>query len=167
MKKILVYYSLNGNTRAVAKRIASKLKIKAVEIHTLKAYSDDVDVLQSLAKKEIEIGCMPQIAPLKIDFSKYDAVVLGTPVWWRTFAPAVKTFLKSVDWKGKTLYPFVTNEGTIGHVNSDLKKAARGAMICDTLSVVFDEEGNQLTSAGEVNNWVSAVAEDGYEDDDE
>ena len=46
MKKILVYYSLGGNTRAVAKKIASKLKIKAVELKTLKAYPDDVDVLQ-------------------------------------------------------------------------------------------------------------------------
>ena len=37
MKKILVYYSLGGNTRAVAKKIASKLKIKTVELKTLKA----------------------------------------------------------------------------------------------------------------------------------
>ena len=80
MKKILVYYSLGGNTRAVAKKIASKLKIKAVEIKTLKAYPDDVDVLQSLAKMQTEIGVMPQIAPTKVDFSQYDAVVLGMPV---------------------------------------------------------------------------------------
>lgn len=166
MKKILVYYSLSGNTRAVAKRIAAKLKIKVVEIHTLKSYPDDVDVLLSLAKKQTEIGVMPQIAPIKVDFSQYDAVVLGTPVWWRTFAPAVKTFLKSVDWKGKTVYPFATNEGTLGHIASDLKKAVRGGMVCPILNVEFDEEGNQLTPAGELNNWIASVAEDGYEEED-
>ena len=135
MKKILVYYSLGGNTRAVAKKIASKLKIKAVELKTLKAYPDDVDVLQSLAKKQTEIGVMPQIAPIKVDFSQYDAIVLGMPVWWRTFAPAVKTFLKSVDWKGKNLYPFATHEGKPGHIVSDLKKAVRGGMLCPMLGV--------------------------------
>ncbi len=167
MKKILVYYSLGGNTRAVAKKIASKLKIKAVEIKTLKAYPDDVDVLQSLAKMQTEIGVMPQIAPTKVDFSQYDAVVLGMPVWWRTFAPAVKTFLKSVDWKGKNLYPFVTHEGKTGHIVSDLKKAVRGGMLCPMLGVEFDEEGNQLTSASEINNWVASVEEDGYDEEDE
>ena len=167
MRKILVYYSLNGNTRSVAKRVAQKLKIKSVELKTLKAYPDDVDVLLSLAKKQTEIGVMPQIAPTKVDFSQYDAVILGMPVWWRTFAPAVKSFLKSVDWKGKTLYPFATNEGTLGHVGSDLKKAARGAMICPVLSVEFDEEGNRLTQQSVIDNWIAGVAEDGYEEEDD
>lgn len=167
MKKVLVYYSLYGNTRGVAKKIATKLKIKLAEIHTLKPYTDDVDVLQSLAKKEIEIGCMPQIAPIKFDFNDCDAVVLGMPVWWRTFPPAVRTFLKSVDWKGKTIYPFVTDEGKIGHLVSDLKKATRGAMVCPVLEVKFDEEGNQLTPAAEMKNWITAVEEDGYDEDDD
>ena len=79
----------------------------------------------------------------------------------------MKTFLKSVDWKGKNLYPFVTHEGKTGHIVSDLKKAVRGGMLCPMLGVEFDEEGNQLTSAGGINNWVASVAEDGFEEEDE
>ncbi len=40
-------------------------------------------------------------------------------------------------------------------------------MLCPMLGVEFDEEGNQLTSAGEINNWVASVAEDGFEEEDE
>lgn len=165
MNKILVYYSLNDNTGAIAKKIAQKLKIKSVELHTVKTYPDDVDVLESLLKKEIEIGVVPQLAPSKVNFEKYDAVVLGFPVVCRTFPPAIKSFLKSVDWTGKTVYPFAVDKGTLGHTNSDLRKAVRGGMVCQLLEVEFDKEGNQITSKNEIENWISAVAEDGYDED--
>ena len=167
MNKILVYYSYGGATRAVAKKITNKLKVKSVELHTVKQYPDDFDVLLSLTKKEIEIGVVPPLVPLKVDFSKYDAVILGFPVWWRSVPPAIKSFLKSVDWKGKTVYPFVTSEGKLGHVNSDLKKAVRGGMVCPLLKVEFDKEGNQLTKPNEIVNWANAVAEDGYDEEDD
>lgn len=38
---------------------------------------------------------MPEIRPLGADMSRYDTIILGTPVWWYTFAPAVKTFLEN------------------------------------------------------------------------
>lgn len=164
MKKIVVYYSISGHTRAVAKRIAAKLRTKAVEIRTEKTYPDDYDVLESLGKKEVEIGYMPKIYPMDVDFSKYDAIIIGMPVWWSTYAPAVKTFLASVKWKGKMVYPFATNGGSLGHTPSDLKKALRGAMVYPPLSVCFDG-ATQVTPAEAVNHWIAAIAEDGYEDE--
>ena len=164
MKKIVVYYSFDGNTREVAKHIAAKLKVKMAEIRTVKTYPDDLDVLLGLGKKETETGYIPQIHPFAVDFSKYDAIILGMPVWWRTFAPAVKSFMASIDWKGKVVYPFITNEGKVGHTPSDLKKALRGAMISPMISIKFDSEHRQITPAKEVNNWIMGIDEDGYDD---
>ena len=59
MKKLVVYYSLSGNTRAVAKRIARTLRADLMEIRTVKSYPDDYDVLLSLGQKEIRSGYMP------------------------------------------------------------------------------------------------------------
>ena len=53
----------------------------------------------------------------------YDEVILGTPVWWYTFAPAMHTFLKENDLSGKTVYPFATNGGWIGHTFKDFANA--------------------------------------------
>ena len=46
-----------------------------------------------------------------MNHADYDVIVLGTPVWWYTFAPAVKTFLESNDFSQKTIFPFATNGG--------------------------------------------------------
>ena len=67
MKKLVVFYSLSGNTRAVARRIARALRADLLEIRTVKTYPDDYDVLLSLGEKEVKAGYMPQLEPLPID----------------------------------------------------------------------------------------------------
>lgn len=156
MKKLVVYYSVGGNTRAVAKKIARALKADIAEIRTVKSYPDDYDVLVSLGKKEVESGYIPQIVPLSADLSQYDAVVIGTPVWWYTFAPAVKTFLANADLKGKRVYPFATNGGWLGHTPSDFRKALRGATVAPVLSIKF-EEHIQSTPESAVKEWLASI----------
>ena len=135
MKKLVVYYSFGGNTRSIARKIAKELGADVAEIRTVKRYPDDYDVLVSLGKKEVESGYAPQIYPLAANVQEYDTVIIGTPVWWYTFAPAVKTFLRSVDWTGKTVYSFATNGGWLGHTPSDFKKALRGAKMEPVLNI--------------------------------
>ena len=156
MKKLVVYYTLSGNTRAVAKRIARTLRADLMEIRTVKSYPDDYDVLLSLGQKEIKSGYMPQIEQLPFDASRYGTIVLGTPVWWSSFAPAVKKFMTGVSWKGKKVYPFATHGGDLGHTPSDLRKAMRGAQVSPVLGIRF-ENGTQVTPAGDVKTWVTAI----------
>lgn len=156
MKKLVVYYSFGGNTRAVAKRIAQSLRADLMEIRTIKTYPDDYDVLLSLGEKEVKSGYMPQIAPLTFDANTYDTVIIGTPVWWYTYAPAVKKFMSTVRWKGKKVYPFATNGGELGHTPSDFRKALRGAEVSPVLSVRFDN-GVLTTEESEIKAWVAAI----------
>ena len=158
MKKLVVYYSIGGNTRAVARRIARTLRADVLEIKTVKAYPDDYDVLVSLGKKEVESGYIPQIEPLAIDWAKYDAVIVGTPVWWYTFAPAVRTFLKnySHSLKGKKVFPFETNGGWLGHTPSDFRKTLRGAEVGPVLNVKF-EEHTQVTPDSAIKEWIALI----------
>ncbi len=156
MKTLVVYYSLTGNTRAVARRIARTLKADVLEVRTMKTYPDDQDVLLGLGQQEVKTGYVPQLHPYRVDLSKYDAVLLGTPVWWSTFAPAMKTFMKSLDWEGKKVYPFATNGGTLGHTPSDFRKALKGAEVAPILSVQFDER-IQTTPESEIKEWLTLI----------
>ena len=45
-------------------------------------------------------------------FSAYDIIAIGTPTWWHTMAPAVRSFLAQHDFAGKTAVPFMTNGGS-------------------------------------------------------
>lgn len=156
MKKLVVFYSLSGNTRAVARRIARALRADLLEIRTVKTYPDDYDVLLSLGEKEVKAGYMPQLKPLPIDANKYETVLLGTPVWWSSFAPAVKKFLSLIKWKGKKVFPFATHGGDLGHTPSDLRKSMRGAAVAPVFDIRF-ENGTQVTPMEELDVWLSTI----------
>ena len=123
MKTLVAYYSLGGNTKEIAEKVARALRADVIEIKTVKDYPDDYDVLLSLGQKEVASGYIPALQPVQIDWDKYETVLLGSPVWWSSFAPAMKKFLSNYNWKGRVVYPFVTHGGTVGHVAGDFKRA--------------------------------------------
>ncbi len=93
---------------------------------------------------------------MEIDWDKYDAVLLGTPVWFGSFAPAMKKFMSIYKWREKVVYPFVTNGGTIGHVIGDFRKALRGAYIGPVLNVKFEDD-EQITPDLVIKDWMTII----------
>ena len=106
MKKILtVYYSYSGNTKKIAEKIHDALGGDIAEIETVVPYSGDYDAVVDQGNEEVQKGFKPKIRPLPVNHADYDVIVLGTPVWWYTFAPAVKTFLESNDFFAENDFP--------------------------------------------------------------
>lgn len=156
MKKLVIYYSFSGNTRNIAKQIARALRASIAEIRTVKTYPDDYDVLLGLGKREVETGYMPQILPLSVDISKYDTILIGTPIWWSSFAPAVKKMMSGNSWKGKKVYTFATYTETLGHVGGDFKKALRGAQVEPVFGIKYEDK-KLATPIPEIKAWLSKI----------
>lgn len=97
MKCIVIYYSYGGNTRRVAEKIGKAIGAELAEINTVQPYTGSYDDVVNQGQREVNSGFLPELQPLNIDLSQYDTVVLGTPVWWYTFAPAMNSFLRSTD----------------------------------------------------------------------
>ena len=97
MKSIVIYYSYGGNTRHVAEKVAAAIGADLAEIETVKPYTGSYDHVVEQGQKEVNSGFQPKIRQINTDLSKYDTVILGTPVWWYTFAPAMNSFLHSED----------------------------------------------------------------------
>ena len=74
---------------------------------------------------------------MDVDLAQFDTIIFGTPVWWYTFAPAMHTFLKNTDLSRKTIYPFATNGGWIGHTFEDFAKACPEASVKAGLNVRY------------------------------
>ena len=156
MKRLVVFYSFGGNTRAIARRIAKNLNADIAEIRTIKAYPDDYDVLLGLGKREVESGYIPLLYPLACNAQEYDTIIIGTPVWWYSYAPAVKSFLKSIKWTGKRVYTFATNGGALGHTPSDFKRALRGSAVAPTFGIKFKDK-QLLTPESEIDDWTFKI----------
>lgn len=106
MKTLILYYSYTGNTKSIADMIQSKIGGDTERIDTVVPYSGDYNSVVDQGHKEVNQGYMPEIKPLSVNLDDYDTIVLGMPVWWYTFAPAMKTFLTNNSLSGKTIYPF-------------------------------------------------------------
>lgn len=115
------------------------------EIRTVKPYEGDYNSVVDQGKREVDSGFMPEIEPVSADFSEYGRIILGTPVWWYTYAPAVRTFFSQYSLEGKVVFPFATNGGWIGHTFKDLEKACGNADVREGVNVRFD--GNRLVTA--------------------
>ncbi len=98
MKILIAFYSRTGITRRTAEDMAELMRQKGdeVELEELIDHKDRSGKIGYLAaakdamrKKETEID---EVKHRPADF---DMVILGTPVWAGTIAPAIRTYLKS------------------------------------------------------------------------
>ena len=134
MKKLLiVYYSWsNGNTERIAKKLQSAAGGDLLKIDTAVPYSGSYDDVVDQGQREVKRGYEPELKLLGVDVSGYDVIAVGTPTWWYTMAPAVKTFLHRNDFTGKTVVPFATSGSSgIGKTNSVLRTSCGGARLLD------------------------------------
>ena len=152
MKAIVIYYSYGGNTRRVAEKIGEAVGADLAEVKTVRPYTGSYDDVVDQGRREVDSGFLPELQPLNIDLRQYDTVILGAPVWWYTFAPAMNSFLHSADLSGKTVYPFATNGGWLGHTFKDMEKACRGAKVKAGLNIRFNED-RQMTSDADIQKW--------------
>ena len=114
MKTAVVYFSWSGNTRFAAETIAKKAGADIFEIKAETPYNSDFGKCCDEAKPE----CYGKtLRPLKsiegLDLAKYDLVFVGSPNWWGTMAPPVRTWVtqSKAALKGKTVCLFQTHGG--------------------------------------------------------
>jgi flavodoxin len=113
-KVAVVYFSWGGNTRFAAETIAKKAGAETFEIKAEKPYNSDFHKCCDEAKPECRAKTLRPIKPIEgLDLAKYDVVFVGSPNWWGTIAPPVRTWLtqNSAALKGKTVCLFQTHGG--------------------------------------------------------
>lgn len=159
-KMLVVYYSWsNGNTEKIAGELAKAKHADIARIDTVKPYEGTHNEVVDQGQREVREGFKPEIKPLDKNLADYDVIAVGTPTWWYTMAPAVKTFLEENDFSGKTVIPFMTNGGWPGHVIKDMTAALKGADVEHPMEIRFDSTGGpkQVTSQKDVDAWIRSI----------
>ena len=161
MKKVLVIYFSwsNGNTERIARMLHDKIGGDIVKIDTLVPYEGSYEDVVDQGQAEVRRGYEPELRPLGVSVSDYDVIAVGTPTWWYTMAPAVRTFLHGNNFAGKTVIPFMTNGGWPGHVIKDMKALCKGADIAREMQVRFDSEGGStlMTPTEKIEQWLQSA----------
>ena len=114
-KTLVVYYSAQNHTKAIAEKIAKNLNADTFEIVPEDVYTeDDLDWTDNNSRvvKEHNDESLRNIKlkNTKVDnWEDYDTVLIGYPIWWGVAAWPVDTFVKDNDFTGKTVIPFCTS----------------------------------------------------------
>jgi len=96
MKGAVVFYSFSGNTRracASLKELVSALG-SSLYLIDLKLKKEVVSFVGQCF--EAALKKKPELLEANYDLSEYDFVVLASPVWAFTYAPALRTYLNKV-----------------------------------------------------------------------
>jgi flavodoxin len=156
MKKVLVtYFTHSGNTKTVAEKICEQLNAELSELKTVDIYPVKYNLVVDQAKKEITNNYRPELLSTKENLNEYDIIVIGYPMWWYTCPMAIFSFLEQYDFKGKTILPFCTHEGSgLSTSVEDIKKSVPTAIVKEGLAI----RGSKVKESDSIiKAWLSKV----------
>lgn len=100
MQVAIVYYSRTGRTRYVALRIGEELRKSGVsvdvyEVKQVREYSSRLMHLNPRLIYDTLTGRLVDIVGIEdLNPGEYDLLVVGSPIWFGTVAPAIRSFIK-------------------------------------------------------------------------
>ena len=93
MRTLVIYYSHDLNTKLIAENIASSLNADLYRVKPNRKKKKKGIKKYFEAYKMIYHKSKPQLENVNVDFSRYDCIYVGTPVWFFNVAPAIRTLL--------------------------------------------------------------------------
>lgn len=141
---LAAYFSYAGHGKKAAGYISKITGADLFAIETVDPYPQDYnECAYGIAKEQCEQEIWPEIKE-DLDPSSYDLIFLGTPAWWYSMAPAVKTWLSRHDFTGKVIVPIITHGGGGAYdIRGDIANLAHGATVLKPF-VFYEDGGSSL-----------------------
>ncbi|WP_312694301.1 flavodoxin family protein [Caproiciproducens sp.] len=111
MSTLVVYFSFDGNTKFIAEKIAETISADVIELNTSKKYPTQGFRKYFWGGKSVIFGEKPKLTNEDIDLSRYETIMIGTPVWAGSYAPPVKSFISQYKIHGKRIALFASHGG--------------------------------------------------------
>jgi len=155
-KNILIaYFSHSGNTREIANLIYDEIGGDVLEIRPVNPYPNQYNAVVEIAKHESVADFKPELEGYINDVESYDIIFVGSPVWWYTIAPPVKTFLSESNLDDKIIVPFCTHEGSGKALSfTYIKTLLSDSNVLDGLEILGSSAGD---AQKEVSNWLNEL----------
>lgn len=146
MSKILVvYYSYSDTTKNLAEDIAIITAGDIRELIPEEPYSFTYNGATKKARNEIERGYCPKLISGNESVKNYDYIFVGSPNWFKAFAPPILSFLRSIDLNGKTIIPFCTHGGGgFGQIEINIAKECPNSNMLPGFETTGDFDDKQI-----------------------
>ena len=158
---LVVYFSAAGNTENAARAIAEQLDADLFEITPADPYTsadlnwNDPESRVSVEHAQKEAGTLQPVSLANAtpdNWSSYDTVFIGYPIWWFEAAWPVESFVRANDFTGKTVIPFCTSASSgIGNSGELLAQAAGTGTWLD------GQRFSSGVSESDIRSWLAAL----------
>ena len=134
MKRLVVYYSFEGNTKESAERIAKGLKADICRVIPVRDIPITAPGKFLSGGFQAMIGRKAPIRPLDSDLNDYDEIIVGTPVWAGFCAPFINTVIKDDSVRSKVTSVFtLSGSGNNSQCINSLRKKLPNLKKCVSL----------------------------------
>jgi flavodoxin len=134
MKVAVIYFSLEGNTKYVAEKIAKELDADMIQLIPVKEYPTGKVSKFFWGGKSTTFKETPKLESYQFNPDNYELVILGTPIWAGTFVPPLRTFLRKTNLAGKKVAMFASCSG--GSTEKCFKQLENKISDCTVLSTL-------------------------------
>ncbi|MHC1719982.1 MAG: flavodoxin family protein [Clostridiaceae bacterium] len=156
MKKLVVYYSFEGNTKYIAESIAEAVGADILQLKPVSDIKNTKFTKYLWGGKQVVTGKMPELKEITVDFEEYDFIFIGTPVWAFSFAPAINTFLSKYSIKDKKIGLFCCDGGTKGKTFENMRERLKENDIIGEIE--FAEPVKNIKAKAETaKEWARAI----------
>jgi flavodoxin len=158
MKTLIVYYSYEGNCALVAETLKELLNADILEIKT-----EDEKKRGGLAKfvwggRQVLTHSKPALKPYAFDAGLWDLVILGTPVWAGSPAPAMASFLDKTKISGKRIALFACHAGGMGRALDKFKALLPLNIIAGEIGIANPLRQGKQALKVKLGDWVKELA---------
>lgn len=157
MKKLIAYYSLDGNTRFIAEAIASAIDADVLVLKPKKEINPKSLLKHFWGGRQVIMKQKPELLPFDKNPQDYDLLFLGTPVWAFDYAPSLRSFFQNVILKDKKIALFCCHGGMKGKTLENMKNALSGNKILGEIDFKEPLKGNREESVQKAKSWAKTL----------
>jgi flavodoxin len=111
MEIAVVYYSLEGHTDFIARKIWEQIGAVPIRLFPRKEFPNDGFLKYFWCGKSSVFHDKPELSNEPLQLESYDTIVVGTPTWAGSMTSPIRSFLSHEKLKGKNVYLFACNSG--------------------------------------------------------
>ncbi|EKE27432.1 MAG: flavodoxin [uncultured bacterium (gcode 4)] len=126
MNSLVIYYSLDWNTKRISEIIWKEIWADFEALETIKPLVKSDSFMKYIWWwRMVMMNEIPEIKPLKNEFEKYDLIIIWTPVWAWTYSPPIAAFFEKYHIKGKKVAIFCCHWWWPGKTFDKMKEKLR------------------------------------------
>jgi flavodoxin len=157
IKKLVIYYSLDGNTKFIAENIALAVNADLLELKLKKEISRIPLIKQFSGGMQCVLKKKPGIHPLDKNPENYDTIFIGTPVWAGTYASPFNTLFSNITLKNKNIALFCCYGGSKGKTFEDFKTQLAGNNIIGEAEFKSPAKYDKDKNAANSGKWATEM----------